>query len=272
MGSERTTALKTVIPIPAEPPVREALLEHALAYASMGLAVFPLWPRGKTPLTLHGVKDASQDPTAIQKWSKRWPNANIGLAVPESYLVVDIDSEEALHRLKLQGFDLPATARASTGRGYHFWYRTPEVKVSNAVGIFPGVDIRSSSGGYVVAPPSLHSNGTIYRWVVELKRSNTADCPDWLLDKLKRSGRPQAGRSPEEWLQLISEPIPSGTRNQRLAQVAGLLYRRFSAPIATEFAYCWAQTKLAPPLPKDEVARTLSSIEGREQRRRGNRR
>ena len=71
------------------------IVEAAYYYASLGFPVFPLKPKGKTPLTTHGLKDASTDPGVIQKWWSKYPTANVGIVTgPESGLaVLDIDAK-----------------------------------------------------------------------------------------------------------------------------------------------------------------------------------
>ena len=54
-----------------------------------------------------------------------------------------------------------------TGRGYHYYIivKDPDPdKFTNRIGIRPGVDIRAN-GGCVVAPPSPHPSGKVYRFV-----------------------------------------------------------------------------------------------------------
>jgi hypothetical protein len=242
-------------------------MEQALAYAERGWKVFPVWPRGKNPLTPNGFKDATTDAATIRRWWSRWPEANIGLVVPDGFIVVDVDSPDALRSLKAQSLVLPSTVSARTGRGFHFWYTVTDVHVKNAVGILPGIDIRTS-GGYVIVPPSIHPSGASYRWKVPLEQGAISDCPEWLLDLLAQAASSQQGRSADEWLKAITEPVSKGRRNQTLAEVAGLLFRRLPASIAAELAICWARVKLSPPLPEREVMRTLDSIAGREVRRR----
>lgn len=243
------------------------LPQCAIRYAKAGWPVFPIWPRNKNPLTCHGVKDATTDLAVIARWWRRWPNANIGLAVPRGYLVVDLDSERALHSLKALGLEVPSTSTARTSRGWHFWFEVSQ-PVTNGVGILPGVDVRAS-GGYVIVPPSIHSSGAVYRWQIPLGRDSITECPDWLLDRLAEQRCAQRGRSAEDWLEVIANPIPEGRRNQSLAEVAGLLFRKLPALVAAELAYCWAQVKLSPPLPEPEVRRTIDSIAGRELDRQG---
>ena len=43
----------------------------------------------------------------------------------------------------------------------YFQYTRDDIK--NRAGILEGVDVRGE-GGYVIAPPSMHPNGTEYQW------------------------------------------------------------------------------------------------------------
>ena len=97
----------------AEAPKRtrhKELLDAAIEYASQGFPVFPCRPGGKEPLTARGFKDATTVRREIENWWRfRCPGANIGLPIPEGILVVDIDSDEALNRLRAEDLEFPTT-------------------------------------------------------------------------------------------------------------------------------------------------------------------
>lgn len=238
----------------------------ALDYARDQLPVFPVQPRGKAPLTAHGLTDATTDPTVVERYWSRWPDANIGLAIPLGLVVVDIDDRHAFDRLKAEDRELPATARSQTGRGFHLFYRTEAVS-RNAVKVFPGVDLRGV-GGYVVVPPSTHSTGTTYRWQVPLSQATIADAPAWLVATLTaRSGG--RARSTEKWREAVSRGANEGERNDSIAALAGHLLRRGIDPFVTlDLLVCWNLARCRPPLTDTEVAQTVDSIAGRELRRR----
>ena len=150
-----------------------SMMEIAIKYAEMGLAVFPV-RQNKAPFTPHGCKDAKTDIRAIKAWWKRYPDANIGIAtgsISGGIVVIDIDidenkgvyGDESLREWEKENGELPETWRAITGRGgYHIYYRSDE-KIKNTTNLYPGIDIRGE-GGYVVAPPSIHQNGNYYQW------------------------------------------------------------------------------------------------------------
>src|SRR5271156_3703645 len=102
----------------------DPMLRAALAYAAhFGFAVFPCRPRGKTPLTDHGYKDASKDPAQIQKWWDRCPDANVAIATGaiSRIVVLDIDprhgGDDTLEALQTRYCRLPETPMVLTGGG-----------------------------------------------------------------------------------------------------------------------------------------------------------
>lgn len=184
------------------------MLEAALAYARHGIPVLPVHnpapggscscgrPHcdrpGKHPRLRHGLTDASTDPRRIEMWWARWPEANIGLRTGIVMDVGDIDSSAGWHGLRhLLGGAMPAGPQVRTGGGgWHFWF-TPTGH-GNRVHLLPGVDWRGA-GGYVLAPPSRHANGTSYYWVVR-PGAPSPSAPDSLLGLIAGPDPPSHGR------------------------------------------------------------------------------
>jgi hypothetical protein len=202
----------------------------------------------------------------VHAWWHRWPTANIGLAIPRGLVVVDVDNPEAFHHLKAEDLDVPATAKSTTGRGCHLFYRT-EIEIRNAAGVVPGVDLRGV-GGYVVVPPSIHPSGAQYRWEVPLSPSTLAEAPVWLSRTTERQTKGQA-RPVEEWRRIAAQGVAQGARNHTVASLAGHLLRRRVDPfVVVDLLVCWNAVRCRPPLPETEVGQTVNSIAGRELRRR----
>ena len=147
--------------------------QAAQSFVAHGIAIFPLHPKTKIPSTPNGVKDASTNP---EETAKRWnqqPNANIGIAAGASdFLILDIDGDigEATYREHAARLgELPETVTVITpgkikkgrflGKGKHLYFRNPSVKIIAKANFVPGIDIRSNNT-YVVAPPSIHPDGT----------------------------------------------------------------------------------------------------------------
>src|ERR1044072_2362245 len=116
------------------------------------------WPRfpcsiDKSPLTgPGGFKNARLDYDVSDA-------PMVGLAIPEGYIVVDIDPRhngwETIRGLKTEGNTFPVTRRVSTGGGgKHLYFRLPDDVGRLKGSLGPGVDIKREGKGYVIAPPS----------------------------------------------------------------------------------------------------------------------
>lgn len=195
------------------------LLEEALAYVDMGFSVFPV-RQNKTPYTPHGCKDAKCNKTAVKAWWGRWQDANIGIAtgsVSGGIVVIDVDIDEdkgvygddSLRKWEKENGELPETWMVVTGRGgNHYYYRTDK-KVKNATGIYPGIDIRGE-GGYVVAPPSVHQNGTQYRWEISPEDMDICFADDQVMKFINKAQDARKERF------ILPSRITTGKRNDTL--------------------------------------------------------
>lgn len=166
------------------PTVGLDLTYAALSYANHFVMVFPLVPRGKTPVTGRGYLDATCHPVAVGDWWRRWPEANIGVPCEPNHLVVlDVDGPEGSASLAAHPGPVPVTWTVETGRGVHLYYRVPRGRTArrNAAGVdgWAGLDVRSN--GYVVAPPSVHPSGAVYRVASHSKDVGIVPAPEWLL-------------------------------------------------------------------------------------------
>ena len=200
-----------------------SMMEIALEYASIGLAVFPV-RRNKAPYTPHGCKDAKTDARAIKNWWKRFPDANIGIATGSKsggIIVIDIDidedkgvyGDESLREWEREHGDLPETWRAITGRGgYHIYYRSDE-KIKNTTNLYPGVDIRGE-GGYVIAPPSIHQNGNYYQWELDPNDIDIHFADQQVMSFI--SGPGKEAKNDKKTKFILPDKITKGTRNDTL--------------------------------------------------------
>lgn len=143
------------------------LLSAALTYAARGWPVLPLRPRDKVPLNPTGSRGATTDAAQIEAWWQAHPAANVGIATGGAApWVLDLD-EGGEQAWALEHGTLPEDApRVRTARGLHVYFAAdPEVRNRQKIDGLP-VDVRGV-GGYVVAPPSVHASGHVYRWEVE---------------------------------------------------------------------------------------------------------
>ena len=191
------------------------LIDHALQYSGRGWRVFPCHTTasgvcscgracespGKHPRIKAWQKDATTDQAQISKWWNKWPDANIGIATGGGIVVTDLDGPAEIAKLAAIAAPhggLPETLVAQTARGFHIymagdWGTTKKVD---------GLLVRGT-GGYVIAPPSLHASGVHYKWAKELP---IAPIPSWF----------------EQWLQAadnkgVTSNISSTLLNQKPA-------------------------------------------------------
>lgn len=243
------------------PEAYASFKEWALYYASTGLSVFPLLPNDKKPVTKNGVKDATTDIRQISQWWDRKPDCNIGIAcgsISGGLVVIDLDRHEdrgvdGYHALKeweqLNG-KLPDTATCITGSGgYHYYYLDPLHEYSNTAGKqAAGIDTRGS-GGYVVAPPSIHPNGNRYEWEANqddfLITAADFTVRNFLSYDQKRGSR-QSYELPEE--------IPEGSRTDALFKLVSSLTSKGLSDEAIKAAVrAENETKCSPPLSDREL-------------------
>ena len=231
--------------------------QEAAKYAKKGLKVFPLVPGGKVPITGHGFLDASSDLSQVKAWWEETPNANIGFPVPESLLVVDIDSDEALYELKANDADIPSTVTVKTPRGHHYWYSLPNgTKSKPKVAVFPGVDIRGS-GSYVILPPSKRRDGAVYRWEVEPQTKYKSEAPDWVLELMGRGDDDGIVVSDPVHASEVLDGVGEGLRDITLFRYACQLRTRNMQKAEAEVLVLAAAEKCSPPFPKKDALRKL---------------
>lgn len=253
----------------------QTFLSAALEYAKRGFHVFPLKPASKVPLTKNGFKDATTDAAKIREWWTQNPNANIGITAGamSGFWVLDIDGDEgesSLSKLEAQNSNLRHSLEVITGGGgrhiYFKWPQEHEIRCS-AGKIGAGLDIRAN-GGYVVAPPSLHSSGRNYEWSVD-SADIIAEAPSWLLSLVKVSPQGQKNPSEVDWASLL-QGVSEGSRNDSLARLAGkLLGHRLDPYFALYLCAAWNDARCNPPLHQDELFKTFCSIANAEVKKRG---
>lgn len=161
---------------------------------------------GKHPRTIHGLHDASKSPAQVAAWWKRWPDSNVGVVTGKAsgFVVVDMDVKPAtgkdgparLAELEKANGPIPPTMASVTGGGgRHLLFAFPEGELNNSndrIGL--GIDVRGS-GGYIVAPPSVHASGRVYTWDEGALARPLAPLPPWLLERARRALRVVAASS-----------------------------------------------------------------------------
>lgn len=244
--------------------MEQSLLEAALGYAKRGWRVFPV--QGKLPLVSHWDKEATTDEAQITEWFEdpnwefeaqeqpHFEEVGIGLVTGSGLVVLDVDAGHG-------GLDSMATLFSeyagklgdtpvvrTGGGGLHFYFGTDK-ELRNKTGIRQGIDIRGD-GGFVVAPPSLHSSGNRYTW----EDSKPTDLLwSWPFDLHKVE--PAAPVTAE------GDGIAAGSRNSVLTSIAGSMRRRGMNELSIRMALLSEnEEKCRPPLPESEVRAIAKSV------------
>lgn len=249
------------------------VLEAAFEYAGRGWHVFPV--SGKVPLTARGFQCASSDPGEVERLFTSVTPTGLAIACGASgLLVVDLDgvaAQEAWADLAARHGGHPRTLTAETAKGCHLYFAGDGR--SSAGSLAPGIDTRGA-GGYVVAPPSWHESGQVYRWFDA--EAPVVAAPAWLLAALAPPPPPPIGaahtlppgeratnygRAALEGLVADMLSAPDGQRNETLVRVA---YRAGRLVAAGEFMGELARAVLVEAacrvgLSQTEAARTFDS-------------
>ncbi len=233
------------------------LLQAALNYAALGLAVFPLRPGEKRP-AFKGWQDSSTtDPATIRDWWTQNPAFNIGIDCGKSgLLVLDFDAANGKEGLTIREewrrtHILPDTMTAKTPRGgIHEYYRG---QGPTKTGLYNGVDVRGA-GGLVAAPPSVF-NGKAYTWEKPPVLFPLADADSSVYTFL--SPVPE-GFDRQKAPYTVPETIPEGQRTAALVQLAGSLIGKGLSPEAAEAAIQQENAlRCDPPLTDEELQREV---------------
>ena len=235
----------------------------ALDYAKRGLAVFPLAERDKVPCIAGGFKNATTDPEQIAAFWRHRPNANIGIAtggMSGGLVVIDCDYDEArgedgmrtVRSFEAANGEFPDSACVSTPRGGEHLYFLTDEPFDCSVNSDEGVDIRAD-GGYVVAPPSIHPNGGMYEWDMDIDDYGIQKADASVLAFIRKLQGEKKGRH-----FVMPETIGKGERNDTIFKLACSMQSKGEQDEMI-YAYCIAtnNVKCKPPLSNAEVEKIV---------------
>jgi hypothetical protein len=272
--------------------------EAALAYARAGIPVFPCaYPvelaggtirccvcplkqkcdsPGKHPRYMGGFRDAAKDPKVIETWwGAGGARHNIGIrtGADSGLVVLDVDpsngGDEALVALERRYGALPPTWRFLTGGGgQHISFAPPGGYVnSRANALGPGLDIKADAG-FIIAPPSEHISGQHYAFSDDHRPEELplAAVPEWMISQLSaKSAQSDREKGRRDWEAFAKEAVLEGQRNEKLASLAGLLFKKLPYPeLVAELIVAWNASRCKPPLAESEVWKIVDSIALRE--------
>jgi hypothetical protein len=260
------------------PPAARTTLQEAVRYAKRGWHIYPVWgivegacacPEGKAcrsagkhPLGIlvpNGIKDATTDVSTIERWWRKHPKANIGLATGKASGVVAVDldvkngrdGDAALLNLEKHNARLPKTVHSATGGGgWHILLAYPaNADIKNSVdALGAGIEVKADGTG-IILPPSRHVSGNRYTWADNRSpdECDLAAAPGWLLE-LMITPREDISKA------KVGASIPEGERHNTLMKLAGQMAREgLSGEVLTVRLMMVNADRCVPPLRSSEV-------------------
>lgn len=243
-------------------------------YESNGLVYFPIYgiTNGICRCQAGEKCGANTGKHPVYRWKgmpsrKPRPLDNVGIST-DNLVVIDLDGDVPESVLN----EYPLTFTTGTGHGYHLWYRAnPKKDVKSFVGWKPKVDIRAV-GGLVIAPPSRHRSGSVYRHV---RGDSILPIPTDLLDSLPEKGSVQRRvGAPVTVIEATTQPMWAAVgaklveamenweegRNQTLFRVACRYFEMAQTKIlGADVLQDIFDAAVRTGLTEEEVRRTLES-------------
>ena len=254
----------------------EEVKAAALEYASLGWAVFPVYPN-KRPFTEHGLNDATTDPKIIEKWYEDNKNLRLGVAIATGeksggLVVIDVDEHEAytdpaekkhgaahgaaaLQEWEGRNGALPLTIRAKSGHGgTHYYFHSNTAYRSTTKKVAQDIDTRAD-GGYIIAPPTNNPGWGAYTWELSPVVAELAEVSGNVRELLKKA---EAQQNPTSEQTANDTNIIAGGRTDYLIAFAGKLWNTGASTDAIKAAIeAENENKCAPPLSREELEREV---------------
>ncbi len=259
-SSEQFTNLKNFTNFTENP----TLQSFAVTYTRLGLKIFPC-DQGKVPVVdpslgfTHGIKDCTSDPKLAAKTWYKYPDAGIGLSLPEDLIVIDCDVKKDANKkpiqkdgrpeiiglksfqnlildLDIKDEDLNTLSVRTQSGGRHFYYRMPEGTASfNRIRAMEGLDLKGF-GGYVLLPNSPGRYGnyeflnlveirkipeSLLNWVMQFRAK---ELKDQKLPEIQDVDDPRILELVNEVLPAWNEAIRKHEGNELRLAIAGTLF------------------------------------------------
>ncbi len=217
-----------------------------------GFNLIPLKPKSKEPIGGFNWKEYQEE-----KYTGSFPSTcNIGVVCGRSsgnLFVVDLDDESLI-----KDFEEFKTLKVKTGKGQHLYFHfhgfpPPNKKLDDKRGRH--IDIKSQ-GGYVLAPSSVHPNGSVYTIVDDSPIMDISGTK--LREKLESIGFSVETRTVSE----IAEGLSEGGRNDGTFKYTCYLIREkglYGQALHKEVEEL--NKRHRPPMPDSELRLVISQAE-----------
>ncbi len=238
---------------------RDVALKTALILAkNYGFSVIPVGGNKKPLISWKEYQDRGATVEEIRKWFNDFPQPGVGIVTGKlsNLVVFDIDPRHGGTNELFKEYETVSVKTGGGGEHYYFRYKEG---IQNTTNLLPGIDVRGE-GGYVIAPPTVHSSGNSYRWLRKPKNSESIIELPKELEKLLNSQNTPASKQVDK---SIFEGVTEGSRNDSAASFIGELLNKFDSddweskvwPLVTGW-----NINNKPPLAKTELRTIFDSI------------
>jgi hypothetical protein len=183
-------------------------LGAAQRYLSLGFSVIPVGTDKRPLLRWREFQARRATDAEVREWYETWPGAGAAIVCGSlsDVIVLDGDPRNGDGLLRLRPHLPQQTPIAETGGGgQHYYFRSPAgIRVGKVPALLPGLDLQAEKS-FVLAPPSRHPSGRLYRWLPDLALGEVplAPLPQLIYDLLRlrreretaRPARRGAGRA-----------------------------------------------------------------------------
>jgi len=172
----------------------------------LGFSVIPVEPRGKKPMgEWKRFMTRAADRATVAHWAAN-NNCNVGIITGRvsGAIILDFDNPDAEAEARRRG--LPETVTVKTNRGRHYYFAYTDQPIRKPREFPDGMDILSDRK-FVVAPGSVHPNGTVYEWENDPQVYPLADLPEWLLGSAENEPQDARGDGDDDEGPIITPTI-----------------------------------------------------------------
>lgn len=236
--------------------------DQALLYIELGWSVIPVGNDKKPLVKWQQYQTKLPSKNEVIDWFDKYPKANIAIVTGKisGIMVVDIDPRNGGSD---QDFKLIKTLIASTGGGGYHYYFKYEPHIKNLKNIKPGIDLKTE-GGYVIAPPSIHLSGNLYRWVSPPSIKLLDILPSFIHEWVELT---EYENNPIQNNSNKYKGVSAGSRNNTASSVIGKLLASLKSEEWENTAWPLFQgwnSRNEPPLDETELKEIFESISKRE--------
>ena len=204
-------------------------LPQAIAYLESGYSVIPCG-RDKRPVLGAWKLYQTERPkrAIVEGWWKEFPGANVAIITGaiSDLTVIDVDGAVGMASIRDSGIaaKLPPTRVIKTPHGHHLYFKH-NAAFHTGAGFLPGLDVRSD-GGYVVAPPSVSEDGSLYEVFRDRPVLPLALTDEHFQAKHRVVAKNETTATPGWVSEALAHGAPEKQRNSTAIRLAGYFHSK----------------------------------------------